>query len=142
MTREEAINLLSQMRKDGEGFLSDNTIEAYDMAIKALEQEPCEDAISRQWLMECVNEGWIKFDTEEDENRFIHLIRDIAPPVTPQPKTGKWIYEKNLKQFFCNKCGYPSLTDDDKYIYSMDLPNFCENCGAKMIEPQERSGEE
>ena len=37
------------------------------------------DTISRQWLMECVNEGWIKFDTEKDENRFIHLVRDIAP---------------------------------------------------------------
>lgn len=37
------------------------------------------DLISRQWLMECVNEGWIKFDTEKDENRFIHLVRDIAP---------------------------------------------------------------
>lgn len=37
------------------------------------------DSISRQWLMECVNEGWIKFDTEKDENRFIHLVRDIAP---------------------------------------------------------------
>ena len=37
------------------------------------------DLISRQWLMECVNEGWIKFDTEKDENKFIHLVRDIAP---------------------------------------------------------------
>jgi len=39
------------------------------------------DCVSRQWLMECVNEGWIKFDTEKDENRFIHLVRDIAPSV-------------------------------------------------------------
>ena len=38
-----------------------------------------DNAISRKWLMECVNEGWIKFDTQEDENRFVHLIRDIAP---------------------------------------------------------------
>lgn len=37
------------------------------------------DSISRQWLMKCVEEGWIKFDTEQDENKFIHLIRDIAP---------------------------------------------------------------
>lgn len=41
--------------------------------------EPMDDTISRQWLMECVNEGWIKFDTEKDENRFVHLVRDIAP---------------------------------------------------------------
>ena len=37
------------------------------------------DTIGRQWLVECVEEGWIKFDTQEDENRFVHLIRDIAP---------------------------------------------------------------
>ena len=43
------------------------------------------DCISRQWLMECVNEGWIKFDTEKDENRFIHLVRDIAPSAQPEP---------------------------------------------------------
>ena len=42
------------------------------------------DTISRQWLMECVSEGWIKFDTEKDENRFIHLVRDIAPSAQPE----------------------------------------------------------
>ena len=42
------------------------------------------DLISRQWLMECVEEGWIKFDTQEDENRFVHLIRDIAPSTQPE----------------------------------------------------------
>ena len=42
------------------------------------------DVVSRQWLMECVNEGWIKFDTEKDENRFIHLVRDIAPSAQPE----------------------------------------------------------
>lgn len=40
MTREEAINIISQMIKDEEGFLSDNTVEAHKMAIEALEQEP------------------------------------------------------------------------------------------------------
>ena len=45
-----------------------------------------DDSISRQWLMECVTEGRIKFDTEKDENRFIHLVRDIAPSVQPEQK--------------------------------------------------------
>lgn len=38
-----------------------------------------DDTISRKWLMECVEEGWIKFETEKDENKFIHLVRDTAP---------------------------------------------------------------
>lgn len=39
MTREEAINIISQMIKDEEGFLSDDTVEAHKMALKALERE-------------------------------------------------------------------------------------------------------
>ena len=46
------------------------------------------DLISRQWLVECMDEGWIKFDTEKDENRFIHLVRDIAPSAQPEQR---WI---------------------------------------------------
>jgi len=42
-----------------------------------------QDLISRKWLMECVDEGWIKFETEKDENLFIHLVRDIAPSAQP-----------------------------------------------------------
>lgn len=38
MTKQEAINIMSRMIKDGEGFLSDNTVEADKMALKALEQ--------------------------------------------------------------------------------------------------------
>lgn len=37
-----------------------------------------DDSISRKWLMECVEEGWIKFDTQEDENRFVHLITKMT----------------------------------------------------------------
>lgn len=42
------------------------------------------DLISRKWLMECVNEGWIKFDTEKDKNIYVHLVRDIAPSAQPE----------------------------------------------------------
>lgn len=45
-------------------------------------------------------------------------------------KTGKWIYKKDLKQFFCDQCGEPSLTYDDYYIYGMDFSNYCPNCGS------------
>lgn len=43
-----------------------------------------DDLISRKWLMECVNEGWIKFDTEKDKNTYVHLVRDIAPSAQPE----------------------------------------------------------
>lgn len=56
---------------------------------KRTETRAC-DCISRQWLMECVNEGWIKFDTEKDENKFIHLVRDVAPPAQPEHDAEFW----------------------------------------------------
>lgn len=46
------------------------------------------DLISRKWLMECVDEGWIKFDTEKDKNIYVHLVRDIAPSAQPEQR---WI---------------------------------------------------
>lgn len=79
------------------------------------------DTISRQWLMECVSEGLIKFDTERDENNFIHLIRDIAPPA--EPEKGKWIPKPDEK-FHCNKCDGIAPKG-----YRWD---FCPNCGADM----------
>lgn len=33
--------------------------------------------------MECIDEGWIKFDSEKDTNLYIHLVRDIAPSAQP-----------------------------------------------------------
>ena len=62
-----------------------------------------DDTISRQWLMECVEEGWIKFDTQEDENRFVHLIRDIAPSAQPDI-----IACGDCKHWICHdrRCGY------------------------------------
>lgn len=47
------------------------------------------DLISRKWLMECEEEGWIKFDTEKDKNKFIHLVRDIAPSAEPDKRLEK-----------------------------------------------------
>ena len=46
------------------------------------------DSISRKWLLECIEEGWIKFDTEEDTNKFIHLVRDTAPSAQPTGRDG------------------------------------------------------
>lgn len=53
-------------------------------------------------------------------------------PTIEERKMGEWIYKNDLKQFFYDQCGEPSLTDDDVYIYDMVFPNFCPNCGCKM----------
>ena len=86
MNNKEAINIISQMIKDEEGFLSDNTVKAHKMAIRALEQEPCDDAISREDALMCLT-GEIK-DTDTIETiiaRFIKRLRSL-PHVNPQSK--------------------------------------------------------
>ena len=89
--------------------------------------EAMDDLISRQWLMECVDEGWIKFDTEKDENKFIHLVRDIAPSAQPERKTGKW--RRRLvdcgfnADWHCSECGWTTSLEEHGY-------NYCPNCGS------------
>ena len=81
MTREEAVNIL----KDWDGYFighsSDDVYNALDMAIKALEKEPCEDAISRKAVIDTLAKtGGIRGDA-------LKALYDL-PHVTPQPKMG------------------------------------------------------
>lgn len=117
-------------------------VEAVNMGMDALKQPEkaqlsregtTKDAISRQWLLDCINEGWIKFDTDKDANRFIHLVRDIAPPAQPDPHEGHWIKHETPdggEQYECSRCGvlweFNDGTPEDNEAY------FCPKCGTKM----------
>ena len=97
--------------------------EEHKLILELLDQAPCEDAISRQAVLDLINTDW-KYEGLEIE------ISNL-PSVIPQPKTGRWI-DRWDKIFLCeNKdcsiCGYTAQT---RY-------NFCPNCGAKMIESEE-----
>lgn len=51
MTRDEAIFTMEYFKLH---FAKREAVEAFDMAIKALEQEPCSDAISRQAVLDII----------------------------------------------------------------------------------------
>lgn len=102
------------------------------------------DLISKQATIDKINERQRKliycFGFENDMVKIMDIAKSIIiamPSAQPERKKGKWIYKNDLKQFFCSECGYPSLTYDDTYIYGMDLPNYCEDCGADMRGEQE-----
>ena len=146
MTREEAIELIESARKTmylpkSKEYISDFGY-ALEMAIKALEQssynsvktdlKSCTDAISRQSAIFLASD--LNQDLPDDE-RIADMVMahnegileyqtqlSLLPSVTPQPKTGHWKHNK------CDVCGAsrPPLFD-----------NYCPNCGAKMVEPQE-----
>jgi len=106
-----------------------------EFAIEALEQEPCEDTISRQAVLEgkVIHQSC---DGVEIINSYAVPVEYIEqlPAVTPQPKTGHWINEGFLSSK-CSECGKYAIIAN----WSKVLSNFCPNCGTKMIEPQERS---
>ncbi|MBQ1208722.1 MAG: hypothetical protein IIX65_09345 [Lachnospiraceae bacterium] len=123
MTREEALNdwlpIIRQMVKGTEVYT-----EALDMSIKALEQEPCGDAVSRQAVLEvirkCHCEEWVKAD--------IGAPIEALPSVTPQPKTGQWIVLKDEFDDVCEAvCSCCDKNGNHKWA-------FCPYCGAKMPE--------
>ena len=88
MTREEAIKILQGAIKKPntkDGYFG----QAIDMAIKALEQQTCDDAVSRSAVLDITWEepGYT------DVLNVLTEVRDkvkALPPVTPQPKT-EWI---------------------------------------------------
>lgn len=115
----------------------DKDIKAFDAATKALEQEPSEDAISRQAVDTLVDELARAISDERccisRGRSTATIMQDILdlPPVTPQPKTGQWIWElEDWNKWTCSECGYFKRTD----IHSTLGYKYCPNCGAKMEE--------
>lgn len=87
MTRDEAIKELTDLLP--EEFLSEYT-DAIKMGIEALKQEPCEDCVSRQAVIDAIdddnrNEHYSCFATNNDAECFKQIIRELQS-VTPQPK--------------------------------------------------------
>ena len=119
MTREEAINKLVNARYADEFQGDEELTEAHLMAIKALSQEPCDDAISRQDAIDAIYE--YEFSNWCDKDEVSTILNDL-PSVTQKSgcwiehQDGRWIYAK------CSKCGTVHDTQT----------NFCPNCGAKM----------
>lgn len=138
MTRGEAIKIIKECKEKGfkhTFYTLNEYYTALDMAITALEQEPCEDAISRQAALDLIK-GFIADATSHgisprlDPDYVMDGIKAL-PPVNPQPKTGHWI-NGDCEGGNCSICGkYYAF-----YPESGDF-NYCPNCGAKMIEPQE-----
>ena len=120
---------------------------ALEMAIKALEQQTCEDTISRKALIERINnaEENFKHDNIEsissgDENPFVDgvlsgvfNIRQMvsqAPPVQPELETGYWLRQDEGAYYpvECSICHKEAPVDDFGYIESP----YCPNCGHQM----------
>lgn len=84
MTREEAINKLVNARYADEFQGDEELTTAHFMAIKSLEQEPCEDAISRELIKKELLKLW---NSDGDKDYCMETLRDFIdelPSVTPK----------------------------------------------------------
>lgn len=129
MTNEEAIarikehKIIHKMNEPRAIYIS----EALDMAIKALEQQPCDDCISRKDTLAEFKR--VYFDNGTVIRCAESVLRGM-PPVTPQQKTGHWNRVTDNAGYWvweCDKCGWQQRFHT----------NYCPDCGAKMQEEEE-----
>ena len=145
MTREEIIrNLKYTMEKH-----KNDTVNTFDTNISVmckdileyLEQEPCEDAISRQAVLASIKalypdmpivnifggrQKWLeKYAPYFECENAIEQLQPAKPP------TGHWIrfkeFENGYYHIKCSECGQYWSIDGHAKIFK-----YCFNCGAKM----------
>lgn len=112
MTNEEAILCLKGIKNLGHDIFTEQKDfqECLDVAIKALNQEPCEDRISRQSVIKEILRLW---NSGGDKDYCMETLRDFVselPPVTS-------IYEKL-------KCTPKEMTHEENVLIELtrDMP--------------------
>lgn len=134
MTREEVVeeieNAVGLIKQNGKDWLDERDIPFLESVIKALEQEPCGDAISRQAVLEALRAMYDThiIETEDgdeyiDYNDTVYEIEKL-PPVKSAEKVGHWIDHQEDRWIYakCSECG--TIHDT--------RTNYCPHCGAKM----------
>ena len=148
MTREENLHWIDEEIRTWENECqSKHPIkEALYAARKALEQEPCEDAVSRAEVKKIAKEMYLEV---ANMNLDVKTISDcisytsskcrevleeklkVLPSVTPQPPKGHWIEHPH-------ECGinweYSMYECSECHEWTEDNSDFCPNCGADMSE--------
>jgi hypothetical protein len=114
-----AINYLEELKCHTSGY----AVEWLDMSIKALEQQPCDDCVSRQAAIEVIYDKYYDNAIAHD---IVGMLFDL-PSVSPQRPQGKWIEQNDTSKhhfrwYYCSNCG--------AYLMSADGANYCSCCGS------------
>jgi hypothetical protein len=87
------------------------------------------DVVSRQAVIDLMMQKWGEnFSGDDAMQESIDAIR-VMPSTPQEPKTGHWITRPHIYGVtYCSECDFE---------LKIDNTNYCPNCGAKMVEPQE-----
>ncbi len=148
MTREEAKRFGHCILAVADADTDKDTIEFTKIALEALEQKPCDDAISRQAVLDRKYVVEVKNMWHMTEKIEVVDVDDIKalPSVSPQPKTGHWIDKEHYFERCSAKCSIcgkfaSGHSKDTGWGFTYSFTDYCPNCGAKM-ESEEMNEEE
>lgn len=106
MTREEAINILDDYDVNFDGHTAEEIAEAFDMAFKALKQEPT-DKSNLEKICE-------ELSAENDDLRDQLAMRDR--------------FKQESKTGHCDDCKYNNLSWEDLAYGEVNPDKMCQNC--------------
>lgn len=142
MTREDAISIMNVIIHMLEPqYDTDHIEDAVEMAIEALEQEPCEDVISREPFTDStICEGFscdeCSFNRKDKGGCILEERVMNLPSAKQEPKTGRWEWVQydnnpNIGNWHCSECNriVSGAITAVNPIYSY---KYCPQCGAKM----------
>ena len=151
MTNAEAIKMLKS-KMDGHTDTSYEWAETVRMAIKALEQQTCEDAVSRNLITQTLNkmdryvaEELMLCDTDKKfPKNEVFIVDDVyeqiveqLPSVQPERRVGHWIQTQEKDD--AEPCILWECSCCHKEFRSVvhKVSNYCPQCGCRIVEPQE-----
>ncbi len=96
-----------------------------------LEQEPCDNAISRQAVLDLAKKGVLV--SNGNYKSVCKAINELPPVKLQEPKTGHWIEKDGFDgdvYYDCSECGESWTTiEGTPWQNGMD---YCPNCGCLM----------
>ena len=127
MNREEAIRTVKT-----DYFLME-VYEKVKEIIKALEEKPCIDVVSRQAVLNTLDFA----DKALDEDGTVETYKELLiacykdlPSVAHTQKLGRWIFVDNAHEHArCSECSYGNIN-----LFDGKPHNYCPNCGSLMMD--------
>lgn len=126
LTNRQAIGVLDGLWSNP--LFGDSHRQAFEIgikAIKALEQEPCDDAISRQAVLDELN----KWDWQELylPIHFKENIIDVVPSVNPQAPKGKCLLSQKYRDWLFIQEPQTGHCTDCKHYMSGEQDGSCDS---------------